>query len=392
MFDLLVVVDLGKSLVKTIWSQPAIKEKQLILLEPEIVSLTPEDADIIKRENADPEKDAWLLFPDGSGEALGFVTQTPRYSNRRDVGRGKLKQVHGVSRCLAVVGAIAERAGLTRPQAETTELSVALSVLVPLSEWSTRKEFRQDLLNALSEFNFRGRQYRVRIELLDIKPEGLGLLMRRQLQLLPAVYRSKSIACLMMGHYNTTLYLYQGGQKIVDECSSRGFYQLIDAVMAETSLDENDAASHDLTEAIYEARSNPAKIRAILWRKVGSEIKLQQQVKQVQAAIEKASTDYWKFLTRWINNSLGAHQFHLSEVLISGGASRCFKAEIEEFFADSDVLWSCQLNYLVGRDFNLKAGDAMAFRLADAYSVHDWLQEASNQPQVEAFAGAAHGQ
>jgi hypothetical protein len=392
MFDLLVVVDLGKSLVKAIWSQPTIKEKQLILLEPEIVFLTSEDTATIQRENADPEKDAWLLFPDGSGEALGFVTQTPRYSNRKDVGRGKLKQVHGVSRCLAVLGAIAERAELTKPQAETTELSVALSVLVPLSEWSTRKEFRQDLLNALSEFNFRGRQYQVKVELLDIKPEGLGLLMRRQLQLLPAIYRSKSIACLIMGHYNTTLYLYQGGQKIVDECSSRGFYQLVDKVIAETSLDESDAASHDLTEAIYDARSNPAKIRALLWRKVGSETKLQQQIEQVQVAIEKASTDYWKSLTQRINNSLGAHRFHLSEVLVSGGASRFFKAEIEQFFAGTDVLWSCQLNYLVGRDCNLKAEDAMAFRLADAYSVHDWLQEASNQPQVEAIAGATHGQ
>lgn len=381
MADIYAVIDLGKSLCKVIWAHPPIGKKQLLLLEPEIVPLTPEDTAIANRENADPEKDAWLVYGDGTGEALGFLTRTPRYRSRSDIAKDKLKSVHGPSRCLAVLGAIAERADFTSDD-KVSEFSAALSILVPLSEWSTRKDFRQDLINALQGFNFRGRQYRVHPELLDMKPEGLGLMMRRQLQLTKDVYRNRTIGCLMLGHYNSTLYLYQGGQKIVDECSSRGFHQVVDAVVAETALDPSDTSASDLTEAIFEARTNPVKLRNLLWRKVGGSEKLDQQVQQTVAMIEKASTNYWKAQTQWINNTLGANRFQLAEIAVPGGAAQFFKSEIEGFFADCDILWSCNLNYSVANDFSLRAEDPMAYRLADAYSVYDWLEKTSHQPTV----------
>ena len=380
MSDVIAVVDLGKSLVKTIWSLPSTGKKQLLFLEPEIVSLNQSELAGATRENADPEKDAWLVFPDGTGSALGFVTRTSRYRNRRDLGKDALKSVHGVSRCLAILGSIAERAGLTRDSDEqVTEFSVALSVLLPLSEWSTRKEFKQDLLNETqSGFNFRGRQYRIEIERLDLKPEGLGVLMRRQLQLPKEVYRRRTILCLIMGHYNNSLYLYQGGQLIVNDCSSSGFHQLIDTVVGETALDGTQLARADLIEAIYHARSNPTLVKALLWQKVKDSAKLNQQIEVVRSVIDKASADYWNSLTGWIDNSLGASRFSLDEVLVSGGASRFFSREIEEFFGSEDVLWSCQLNQLVARDFNLPADDTLAYRLADAYSIFSWLSQVSS--------------
>lgn len=377
MSDIIAAIDLGKSLEKCLWIHPPNEQKQLLFLEPEIVSLTAEDMANISRENADPEKDAWLAFPDGTGEALGFVTRTSRYRHRRDLGKDELKSVRGVNRCLALLGSMAERAGLSEEaNGNVTEFSVVLSVLLPLSEWSTRKEFKQDLLTALqSGFNFRGRPYRVRVDLLDLKPEGLGVLMRRQLQLPKDVYRNRVILCLIMGHYNNSLYLYQGGQKIVDDCSSSGFHQLIDAVMAQTALDGSNIASNDLIEAIFQARSYPTLVKALLWQKVKDEIKLQQQVEQVRSAIDQASTNYWKSVGQWIDNTLGANRFQVREVLVAGGASRFFKSEIEAFFAGADVLWSCQLNQLVARDFNLPVEDVMAYRLADAYSIFEWLSD-----------------
>ncbi len=284
MSDVIAVVDLGKSLVKTIWSLPSTGKKQLLFLEPEIVSLNQSELAGATRENADPEKDAWLVFPDGTGSALGFVTRTSRYRNRRDLGKDALKSVHGISRCLAIL-------------------------------------------------------------------------------------------CLIMGHYNNSLYLYQGGQLIVNDCSSSGFHQLIDAVVGETALDGSQLARADLIEAIYHARSNPTLVKALLWQKVKDSAKLNQQIEVVRSVIDKASADYWNSLTGWIDNSLGASRFSLDEVLVSGGASRFFSSEIEEFFGSEDVLWSCQLNQLVARDFNMPADDTLAYRLADAYSIFSWLSQ-----------------
>ena len=381
MTEIIVVIDLGKSLAKTIWTLTSNGKRELLFLEPEIVSLTAQDVADAKRENSDPEKDAWLVFPDGTGEALGFITRTSNYRNRRKLGKDELKTVNGVNRCLAILGSIAERAGLTNHKDDeiydlttaldsVTEFSVVLSVLLPLSEWSTSKQFKQNLLDALhSGFNFRGRQYRVNVKLLEIKTEGLGLLIRRQLQLPNAAYRNRVILCLIMGHYNNSLFLYDGGQQLIGDCSASGFHQLVDRVVFETALDSSNVASNDLIEAIYEARSNPTLVKALLWQKVKGEKKLQQQVDQVTQITKKTSADFWQSVVEWIYGSLGPNLFKVDEVLISGGASRFFKNEIEEFFSDSDLLWSCQLNQLVGRDFELPAEDNLSFRLADAYGV-----------------------
>ncbi|NJK50182.1 hypothetical protein HC931_20420 [Candidatus Gracilibacteria bacterium] len=382
MTEIIAVIDLGKSLAKTIWTILAPKiDKQLLFLEPEIVSLTLEDIANAKRENSDPEKDAWLEFPDGTGEALGFITRNARYRNRRELEKDELKTVHGVSRCLAILGAIAEKAGLNNQKdfenkdfsaaiEGVTEFSVSLSVLLPLSEWSTSKEFKQNLVKALqSGFNFRGKQYRVNIQILEIQPEGWGLLKRRELQLPKQAFRSRRILCLIMGHYNNSLYFYQEGQQIASDCSAGGFHQLVDRVVAETTLDATSVSSHDLIQAIYEIRWNNSQVKALLWQKVKNEANLQHQVNQVIEVTEKVSADCWKSIAQWIDRNLGANRFNIDEVLVSGGASRFYKEEIKDFFLGKDVLWSCQLNQLVGRDFDLPAESSMAYRLADAYGV-----------------------
>ena len=259
MTEITAVIDLGKSLAKTIWNINSSSKREILFLEPEIVNLTANDITNITRENADPEKDAWLVLPDGTGEALGFITRTSGYRNRRKLGQDELKTVNGVNRCLAILGSIAERAGLTDykddesdlsiPLNKVTEFSVTLRILLPLSEWSTSQQFKENLLDALqSGFNFRGLQYRVTVNILEVKTEGSGLLKTRQSQLTNAAYRNRVISCLVMGHYNNSLFLYEGGQQIVADCSSNGFYQLVDTIVSQTALDSSNVASSDLTQ------------------------------------------------------------------------------------------------------------------------------------------------
>ncbi len=382
MTEITAVIDLGKSLAKTIWTINASGRREILFLEPEIVSLTANDIANAKRENADPEKDAWLVLPDGSGEALGFITRTSSYRNRRKLGQDELKTVNGVNRCLAILGSIAERSeladykddeiDLSISMNKITEFSVTLCVLLPLSEWSTSQQFRQNLLDALqSGFNFRGVQYRVNVEILEIKPEGSGLLETRQSQLTISAYRNRVIICLIMGHYNNSLFLYEGGQQIVADCSANGFYQLVDSIVSQTALDASNLANSDLTEAIYEAPSDSTLVQALLWQKVKGRKQLQQQVNQAVEIIKRNRADFWDSVVDWIYRTLGPNFLKVNEILISGGSSRFFQNEIEDFFGDSDIdiLWSCQLNKLVGKDFNLHGEDNLSYRLSDAYGV-----------------------
>ena len=386
MTEITAVIDLGKSLAKTIWTIDSSSKREILFLEPEIVNLTANDIANTKRENADPEKDAWLVLPDGTGEAFGFITRTSGYRNRRKLGQDELKTVNGVNRCLAILGSIAERAGLANYKDDegdlsitlnkVTEFSVTLRILLPLSEWSTSEQFKENLLDALqSGFNFRGVQYRVQVNSLELKTEGSGLLKTRQSQITNAAYRNRVISCLIMGHYNNSLFLYEGGQQIIADCSSNGFYQLVDTIVAQTALDSSNIASSDLTQAIYEAASDPTLVQALLWQKVKGRKQLQQQVNQAVEIIKRTRAEFWESIVDWIYRTLGPNFLKVNEVLITGGSSRFFQHNIEEFFGDSDIdiLWSCQLNKLVGRDFNIPAEDNLSYRLSDVYGVFNDL-------------------
>lgn len=383
MTEITAVIDLGKSLAKTIWTTNSSGKREILFLEPEIVTLTANDIANAKRENADPEKDAWLVLPNGTGEAFGFITRTSVYRNRRKLGQDELKTVNGVNRCLSILGSIAERAGLSEYKDneeidlsvalnQITEFSVTLCILLPLSEWSTSQQFKANLLNALqSGFNFRGIQYKVNVDILEVKTEGSGLLRTRQSQLTSPAYRNRVICCLVMGHYNNSLFLYEGGQQILADCSSNGFYQLVDMIVSQTALDSSNVASSDLTQAIYEATSDSTLVQALLWQKVKDRKQLKQQVSQAVEIITRTRSEFWESVIDWIYRTLGPNFLKVNEVLITGGSSRFFQNNIEEFFGDSDIdiLWSCQLNKLVGRDFNLPAEDNLSYRLSDVYGV-----------------------
>jgi len=373
MADLNVVIDLGKSLVKAIWTANSFPKKKVVFLEPEIVNLTPEDLMEMQPKNTNPENDAWLTFSDGTGQALGFITRNDSYRGRSSVSQQKIKATQGVSRCLAVLGAIAQREGLS------SKFSLAFSILLPLSEWSSREKFKQELLEAVSEFCFRGETYHCSAEFSDVKPEGLGLLLHRQIQIPKATFRERGIVCLMMGHFNNSLYFYKNGQKLVDECSAHGFHLLIKDVLDQTALDGSNLASQDISAAIFEGRANLNKIRKLLWNKVGSEEKLEREVLEVGEVIAKVGAEHWKAIGQWINDCLGTYRFDIDELLVSGGASQFFTSEIEVMFSQAEVIWSSDLNQLVSQDLSFSPESTNAHRLADAYSIFGWLSKTASK-------------
>ncbi|NBD33297.1 MAG: hypothetical protein GVY17_10095 [Cyanobacteria bacterium] len=95
MMTINVVIDLGKSLIKAIWNSPASRQKQVLFLEPEIVSLTANEMAEMEVRDAEPEHDAWLTFSDGTGQALGVITRKDAYRGRPTLGREKLKPPKG---------------------------------------------------------------------------------------------------------------------------------------------------------------------------------------------------------------------------------------------------------------------------------------------------------
>lgn len=227
MKDLIAVIDLGKSLIKVIYYLPATGQTKFLRLDTELAELSSSELQKMSRAASEPEDDAWLELTDGTGMgvALGFLAAT-RYQHRSDNKRTQLKHITAVLRCMAVIGAIAQKERLGEDYSDFQDysphqpnhihgktLSVAISVLLPFGEFSNQQSLLEALASGLRKFCFRGTNYSIEASALesDIKPEGAGQLLLRQSQLSLANFRRRNILCLIMSHYNGNRYALSQG-------------------------------------------------------------------------------------------------------------------------------------------------------------------------------------
>ena len=70
---LVICIDLGKSTNKITYSVKPKWSKKLLLVEPEVATLSPERIKSIGGANCRPIDDAWCEFEDGSGMAFGLL-------------------------------------------------------------------------------------------------------------------------------------------------------------------------------------------------------------------------------------------------------------------------------------------------------------------------------
>lgn len=385
---LVICIDLGKSTNKITYSVPPKWSKKLLLVEPEVATLSPEQIKSFSQASCRPIDDAWCELEDGSGMAFGLLATKKSYQLQSVNGKKELKFEKAALRVFAIISAIAQEEKLGRGFFEHGSLKkfdgvkVALSVLLPLSEYYSHKDSVRAELEKLKEgaLKFRGTNYGIRFDTLDIKPEAAGLLMIRQAERKLAPFKQRNLLCLLMGHYNVTGILYQRGQIVRKDCPSLGFHQVVDSVVNSTCIDSTNISEARLSEAIYLGDKKPKLIRGFLIKMFSDEAKLSLEQEKIMEVIEQAKKEYWSKIKHWLTNFVEEDLGLIEEVLISGGGSELFCTELKEFFAnnsDAIVVFNGgrRTQSAIQKSFNLKGNQKQIARLVDCFGIHQALQE-----------------
>lgn len=107
--DLVVAIDTGSSLTKVISMLWPGGKPEVLLMEPEVIQLKQADLLDLGLSGGEPENDAFLELADGRCFALGLKAQPLRGTVKMSLAKYEL----AVYKVLAVVGSIAQKAGLT---------------------------------------------------------------------------------------------------------------------------------------------------------------------------------------------------------------------------------------------------------------------------------------
>ncbi len=307
-----------------------------------------------------PESEAWVRYED-EYYVTGFLAE--RFGAILD--KKALKYEGAITKVLATVGAIALKEGLG------TTIDLALSIVLPYSEWEDRDKVRVELETALERFWFRDFEFSVNLEFFRCLPEGGGLLLTRGKKLGNAFNESKIIS-LMWGYRD--LSVLTSHRTVMDgQTGKLGFLEMLEQIQKRTSgLEER--------ELLYAVHSAGTKITARNFKHLAKSQNPKRRAEEVigiAEAIKRVRADYWGRVSRWLLMTLPRDS---QEIVIGGGTAYYFHKELKDFLAqnyqETKVYWSADLEKDVQTVFNLDPSkDSICVRLADAYGVFRFMQQ-----------------
>ena len=369
--DITLTFDPGSSLSKVIYHLLDGRPR-LLLMEPEVIELSMSsiDAHLKTRGNlaiTRPEDDVWLQC--GTSDQCQVVGYLARQFLAA-VRMNEVKYERALYKVLAAVGAIAQQTDLPR------KFSVAISALLPYSEYQNAQRLQQLLKQHLKNYSFRGERFQIKLEAFECRPEGGGLAMARVMQNGPEWFQQQTLAVLMFGHRNTSLLLFERGKLAIGNTTNLGFHQLVDKVLQRTSGQSADS----LTSAIYiignQLVADNAQVQQLVKTRSPTEQKLERE--QIITAILTAREEYWSRLQDWLDTVLP----NVTEVIISGGAALYLHDELETYFSRTPTYWGTdlqrRLQELLGLDYrsNRPDAEALSFRLVDAFGMYcDFVEQ-----------------
>ncbi len=307
-----------------------------------------------------PESEAWIKYDD-EYYVTGFLAQ--RFG--AVVDKKALKYEGAITKILATVGVIAVKEGLS------SKLDLALSVVLPYSEWQDRNKIQQELETALSCFYFRDTEFCVNLPFFKCFPEGGGLMVTRGKKL-GQQFRQSKIISLMWGYRDLSV-VTSDRCVIEGKTVKLGFLEMLEEIQRLTSgLEEKEllyavhnAGAKITTKKIQHlAKSQSAKRRA-------------EEILQIAEAIKRVRADYWQRVHKWL---LMALPHESQEIVVGGGTAYYFGKELKDFlgrnYSNTGVYWSADLERDVQIIFNLDPEkDSICVRLADAYGLFRYMQQ-----------------
>ncbi|MEN9521613.1 MAG: hypothetical protein RLZZ381_4201 [Cyanobacteriota bacterium] len=326
----------------------------------------------------------------------------------------EIKYENALYKALAAVGVIAELNGL-----KSKKISLQLAVLLPWNEYEDRSKFYQKLKEYLDDFVFRGQSYSVKLDKFICRPEGGGLAAIHTKKQGKEWQQNSKLGILMFGHRNITALNFEYGD-LTGDSPLIGFSKFLDNVIERTSgLDRDRIAAaifqglestktreyktvRSASQTFYPSWSDLNAIQTLANAK--DEDLRQQEITDVCEAIDIATEEYWSIVSKWLNRMFPDD---LSEVVISGGASRFLEPSLERYFNCRHIyeengssyyssyirtgeyqpleaawhftpmVWGAGLTKEIAEILELDGGkeaeNSLSYRLIDAYGLFDLL-------------------
>lgn len=362
MENLTIAADFGASLGRAIYHDGS-PEPKLILLKPEIISLSP--SSILAYQNSwslgssYPELSAWLRVKERY-YALGELARH-RFRVLPHVDEPKYNKA--IYQCLGIIGSV-----LQREKSNPSELD--LSLVLPLDEFNYKQQFEEELRKALSDFTFRGVDYCLKLNKFICLPEGSGLYLRGRAaekgQLL-AHHKEITIAIVMIGYRNISLMVFDFGVIKVKETTMQGFAQMMDSIKERVPVVDEEALILAMTKP-----SRSKRLRAYEQMAVCEDEEMKKkEVNRLESAISEAMQEYLTVINNFLSANLKS--FRLDELVIGGGTANYLKSELKKYlhsFGATKISWTENLEQRINQTFGSKIKrESLEYRLCDVYGL-----------------------
>jgi hypothetical protein len=342
MKELTIAFDMSSSLLKAIYTTDSQSgEMKLLTLPVEVIPVTPEWIELHRKTSA---------FDIAGGENIHVRVGRSHYAVGRLAKEGmgardslrEVKAERGVIRTVAMVGAIAARERLPE------SFRVRLGVLLPYGEINDREVFGKKVGEALKEFGFKGRDYRVELTRLSCLPEGSGVLLRGKTVGKPL--ETCELLILSIGYRNASYLLYRSGKVVEGDTTELGFHDLLKNIVSMTSgLKVEELLPLVLKYKKYK-RQNLTN-REFIEMEEETFLKIIKKSEDLGAARRKlirairvADEGYWLTLSDWLTT----RRFpKVDEVILTGGTANYLRFELENYFKRERKSWGDNIEKIV---------------------------------------------
>jgi hypothetical protein len=362
--DVILSFDAGTSGSKVFWRcWRHGSSTELMMMSPEFLEIAPNDLLDTGLSGGRPENDAVLELVNGHLYVLGMKAQ--QMQGRSPSGFNKYQ--FAAYKALAVIGAIAQTANLA------DSFAIAITVLLPYTEYQDRRAFHDLLTQNLKDFGFRGRRYSVSAMLLEVKPEGAGLAQSRRHDQ-PRSFDQRNLLILMMGQRDVSLLPFKQGTPQPGLGARLGFEQFVSSVVTRAALNLDNQHLGRLTEYLFQAKTEPKLLERIA-RMVVTEAEAGRKGEQLREAIAHAEQQYLRQVWEWLKSTLGQEIYEFEEAIVSGGAALYFKAEMEEFLTgyQLQISWAEHLQEQIAQSLSMPIDPVLACRVSDGFGVFKLL-------------------
>ncbi len=326
--DLVLAIDLGGSKTKAIAVAYASGAKPVLLcMEPEVADVSYaslQDYEQNKSGTSEPEDTCWIGVGDDY-HAVGFLAQH-KYG-----GNSLLKQLKEASAIPKICGALwvlREKLGLDN------KLKVALTVLLPPSEYQDKESLLVKLTSALECFRTPTGEMRVKLLLFDAKSEGAGMYLHRRAVLGDDI-NNRALAIAMVGYRNASVLMSVRGTVSPGLTSEFGMAWMVDAFVRRTSgLHKEDPR---LIPAIVEAGASCLHEPLTRLVRKKNPLEIEAEAIRMAEALKLSRDDYFRALVRWLSQQIPVD---IDEIIFCGGTAEYLKEELVAHWSHTYVIWN----------------------------------------------------